>query len=68
MSIQRDWAEVSDHLETLRAETATRHLLKQHPAHPRQRARANLWARLLPTLRRLEGWLERHSQIKAIQD
>ena len=61
MDADRNWTAVNDHLEGLRAETATRRLLKLHPAPARQQVRANIWARLLPALRRLEGWLERHA-------
>ncbi len=45
---------VLEKLDTLRGEAATRRLLGR-------RARLNLWARTLPTLRRLEAWVERHA-------
>lgn len=60
MHTDRNMTALNDHLEGLRAETATRRLLKLHPA-PARRPRMNVWARLLPSLRRLEGWLERHA-------
>lgn len=45
-----------ERLEVLRREAHTFHLTRQG---------VNLWARLLPPLRRLEGWLERHSGSEA---
>lgn len=48
------YGNVLDKLDTLRGEAATRRLLHM-------RVRLNLWARVLPTLRRLEAWVERHA-------
>lgn len=45
---------VMNHLEAVRQEASTRRML-------RDRAGVNLWARLLPLLRRLEAWTERHA-------
>lgn len=46
---------VTERLEAVRHEAAIHRLLKQT-------TRVNLWARLLPTLRRLEAWMERHAE------
>ncbi|WP_424949777.1 hypothetical protein [Deinococcus sp.] len=48
------WQEIEERLEAVRREALIRQQLGR--AIP-----GNLWARLLPPLRRLEGWLERHS-------
>lgn len=48
------WETVADHLEAIRDEAAIRRQLTREAPN-------NLWARLLPPLRRLEGWLERHA-------
>ena len=48
------WDEINQRLDTLRGEADTRHQL-------RRAGLSNLWARLLPPLRRLEGWIERHA-------
>ncbi|GGJ75389.1 hypothetical protein [Deinococcus aquiradiocola] len=48
------WQDVMDRIETARTDSATRHLLHAAP-------RRTVWASLLPPLRRLEGWLERHA-------
>ena len=47
------WEAVTERIEAVRKEADARHQLARA-------ARANLWAKLLPPLRRLEGWLERH--------
>ena len=54
MRTEMNWEAVTERLEAVRNEIATDRML-------RQAARVNLWARLLPPLRRLEGWLERHA-------
>jgi len=46
----------SERLEALRREAALARLERTGGE-----ARPNLWARLLPPLRRLEGWLERRA-------
>lgn len=48
------WNAINDRLEAVRNEAAIHRQLTQA-------ARNNLWARLLPPLKRLEGWLERHA-------
>ena len=55
METQRHWEGVVEHLAEVREEARTRHLLRAREAG------VNLWGRLLPPLRRLEGWLERHA-------
>jgi hypothetical protein len=54
MRTEMNWEAVTERLEAVRNEAATHRLLKQA-------TRVNLWARLLPTLRRLEAWMERHA-------
>ena len=51
---ESDWTAQVERVETLRQEAAQSRLTRQAP-------RVNLWARLLPALRRLEGWMERHA-------
>ena len=51
---ESDWTNQVERVETLRQEADQRRLTRQAP-------RVNLWARLLPLLRRLESWMERHS-------
>ena len=48
----------NERLEALRREAA---LCRLGRAGGRCPAPPNLWARMLPPLRRLEGWLERHA-------
>ena len=52
---ESDWTAQVERVETLRQEAAQCRLTRQAP-------RVNLWARLLPPLRRLEGWMERHAK------
>ena len=52
---QSDWTAQVERVETLRQEAAQRRLTRQAP-------RVNLWARLLPPLRRLEGWMEQRAR------
>ena len=52
---ESDWTGQVERVEILRQEAALRRLTRQAP-------RVNLWARLLPPLRRLEGWMERHAR------
>ncbi|MGY2894945.1 hypothetical protein [Deinococcus sp. UYEF24] len=54
MRTDMDWEAVLNRLEDSRQEASTRRLLSD-------RAHVNLWARLLPPLRRLESWIERHA-------
>ncbi len=51
---ESDWAVQIRRVEALRQEAAQQHLAAQA-------LRTNIWARLLPLLRRLEGWMERRS-------
>lgn len=51
---ESNWIGQVERVETLRREAAQHRLSRQAP-------RVNLWARLLPGLRRLEGWMERHA-------
>ena len=48
------WNDVNRRLDTLRREADTRHQLQWAGLN-------NFWARLLPPLRRLESWIERHA-------
>ena len=54
MRTEMNWEAITERLEAVREEAAVHRQL-------RQAARVNLWARLLPPLKRLEGWLERHA-------
>ena len=51
---ESDWTGQVERVKTLREEAAQRRLICQA-------SRVNLWARLLPPLRRLESWMERHA-------
>ena len=51
---ESDWTGQVERVKTLRQEAAQHRLTRQAP-------RVNLWARLLPLLRRLESWMERRS-------
>lgn len=55
MNTELGWHIQIERTETLRREAAQHHLAGQAPG-------LNLWARLLPPLRRLERWLERHAR------
>jgi len=55
METHRHLEGVVERLTALREEAHTWHLLRNSEAG------VNLWRRLLPPLRRLEGWLERHA-------
>jgi hypothetical protein len=55
MNAESYWTATTERVEALRQEAAQQHLAGQA-------VRANLWARLLPPLRRMEGWLERHAR------
>jgi hypothetical protein len=55
MNTELDLRVQIERIEVLRWEAAQHHLACQA-------VRANLWARLLPPLRRMEGWLERHAR------
>ncbi len=55
METQRHWEGVVERLAEMREESHLQHLLRNREAG------VNLWGRLLPPLRRLEGWLERHA-------
>ena len=48
------WDEVNQRLDTLRREADSHHQLQRAGL-------SNFWAQLLPPLRRLEGWIERHA-------
>jgi hypothetical protein len=52
------WTVRIERIETLRQEAAQHRLACQA-------VRVNLWARLLPLLRRLEAWMERHAKPEA---
>ncbi len=51
---ESDWTGQIERVKTLREEAEQRRLIRQAP-------RINLWARLLPLLRRLESWMERYA-------
>lgn len=51
---ESDWTGQVERVKTLREEAEQRRLIRLAP-------RVNLWARLLPPLRRLESWMERHA-------
>ena len=51
---ESDWTAQVERLNVLRQEAAVRRLVCRS-------VRVNLWARLLPRLRRLEAWMERHA-------
>jgi hypothetical protein len=55
MNAESYWTATTERVEALRQEAAQQHLACLA-------ARTNLWARLLPPLRRVEGWLERHAR------
>lgn len=55
MDTEMHWKSVAERLEGVRQEAATHRLLRNREAG------VNLWARLLPPLKRLERWLERHA-------
>ncbi|WP_407568737.1 hypothetical protein [Deinococcus altitudinis] len=58
MRTDMEWEAALNRLENSRQEASTRRLLGNLLGN---RAHVNLWARLLPPLRRLEGWIERHA-------